>query len=122
MIKWKNKNRGDFYEGLFEQVRGLLDIEIGNYMYEHNLKPFIVDDSCSLNVYIFDPKTCSINEYNDIVIPTDLEKYLEIGHYHREDLLWLIMNFKQEKKYMIKKIDEWLSICETQNKADSEGK
>lgn len=118
-IKAKRKNVGDFRENLLTQIEGLLNIEIGNYIYENgrhlNLKPFF-DMRCGADIYILDEDFAEIDEYNmldfkkafHIFGDFELEDKSMMGHYHYEDLLWLILNFKEEKKYMIKKIDEYI--------------
>lgn len=118
-IKARRKNVGDCRKFFSDQIEGLLDIEIGNYIYENgqhlNLKPFF-DMRNGADIYILDEDFAEIDEYNmldfkkafHIFGDFELEDKSMIGHYHYEDLLWLIMNFKEEKKYMIKKIDEYI--------------
>ena len=119
-IKARRKNVGDFRENLLIQIEGLLNIEIGNYIYENgkdlNLKPFF-DMRGGADIYIYDDDFARIDEYGNI----EFKEYFNadgrlmiddksmMGHYHYEDLLWLIMNFKEEKKYMIKRIDEYIN-------------
>jgi len=40
---------------------------------------------------------------------------LMIEHLHYEDILWFIMNFKEEKKEMIKRIDQYIEWKEKYN-------
>ena len=79
-----------------------------------NLRLHIEGDT---RIYIYDKDFSYINEYNEIKFKDDYffanngipiqEKSL-IGHYSYSHLLWLVLNFKEEKKYMLKKIDEYI--------------
>ena len=82
----KNK----LYDELVRQIEGLIDIEIGNIAYENGLELFY-DKRDGIDIYV--DKIGS--EDKDI-----FERYL-IGHYHNNDLLYLILYFEKEKKSML---------------------
>lgn len=117
-IAAKKKNMGEFKYNFLLQVNGLLNMELKDYIKEAggklNLRLHIEGDT---RIYIYDKDFSYINEYNEIKFKDDYffadkgipiqEKSL-IGHYSYSHLLWLILNFKEEKKYMLKKIDEYI--------------
>lgn len=107
--KWKEN---EIHKELLTQIEGLINIDIGNYIYDVgedlNLKPHI-EVGNGIDIYIYDEDFIKLDKYNHAEIEdVDMERKLMIGHYHYEDLLWLIINFKDEKKYMINKIDNYI--------------
>lgn len=112
MIFRKNWKENKIHKELLTQIEGLLNIDIGNYIYnigaDLNLKPYMVVKN-GIDIYINDEDYIKIDKYGFVDIDNgDMEKKLMIGHYHYEDLLWLLMHYNEEKKYMIKKIDEYV--------------
>ena len=121
-INKEKKNRGEIYSFVVDQIEGLIDIEIGNYLYEES------DGKLSLHydrwakggidIYIYDNQFCQIDKWNKIdfiTIPTSIGDMFMIEHLQYEDILWFIMNFKEEKKEMIKKIDRYIEWKEKYN-------
>ena len=121
-INREKKNRGETYSFVADQIEGLIDIEIGNYLYEES------DGKLSLHydrwanggidIYIYDNQFCKINKWDKIdfiTIPTSIDAMFMIEHLHYEDILWFIMNFKEEKKEMIKRIDRYIEWKEKYN-------
>lgn len=113
---FRKKKENTIREELQYQLKGLIDIEIGNYLYENNLG-LHTEIINGVDVYIYDKDFAYINHYNmiDFIPPNFMFKglYIDdislIGHYHSDDLLYLIMNFKTEKEAMLKKIDKYIS-------------
>ena len=123
-INREKKNRGEIYSFVADQIEGLIDIEIGNYLYEES------DGKLSLHydrwakggidIYIYDNQFCQIDKWDKIdftqkYIDAPLPNMLMIEHLHYEDIIWFIMNFKEEKKEMIKKIDRYIEWKEKYN-------
>ena len=123
-INREKKNRGEIYSFVADQIEGLIDIEIGNYLYEES------DGKLSLHydrwakggidIYIYDNQFCQIDKWDKIdftqkYIDAPLPNMLMLEHLHYEDILWFIMNFKEEKKEMIKKIDRYIEWKEKYN-------
>lgn len=121
MFKKKNKEN-EFHQELIEQIKGLINIDIGCYI--HNVAPNLelhIESFGGIDVYIYDKEFAHLNKYNQIEFEECIQvpKYFHtplwiiddksmIGHYHREDLLWLIMNYEKEKEKMIKQIKEYI--------------
>ena len=69
-INKEKKNRGEIYSFVVDQIEGLIDIEIGNYLYEES------DGKLSLHydrwakggidIYIYDNQFCQIDKWNKI--------------------------------------------------------
>ena len=123
-INREKKNRGEIYSFVADQIEGLIDIEIGNYLYEES------DGKLSLHydrwanggidIYIYDNQFCQIDKWDKIdftqkYIDAPLPNMLMIEHLHYEDILWFIMNFKEEKKEIIKRIDRYIEWKEKYN-------
>lgn len=115
----KKRYTNELHNELLLQLNGLLEIEIGNYIYENgehlNLRPHI-EINGGIDVYIFDGYFAKLTKNNKIDFYSyfqiddisDISDISLIGHYHYDDLLYLIINFKEEKKEMIKKIDRYI--------------
>ena len=125
-IKREKKICGEIYSFVADQIEGLIDIEIGNYLYEEsNGKLSLHYDRWTnggIDVYIYDNQFCEINKWDkidftkeDINMPLPIDDMLMIEHLHYEDILWFIMNFKEEKKEMIKRIDRYIEWKEKYN-------
>ena len=126
-IRYKNiekekKCRGEVYSLIADQIEGLIDIEIGNYLYEKAKSKFSLHynrwANGGIDIYIFDEDFCTINDFDKIdftIEPFDIDDLLMIEHLHYEDILWFIMNFKEEKKKMIKRIDRYVEWKEKYN-------
>lgn len=119
--KEERKLCGDFYQGLVDQIEGLINIEIGNYLYEESDSQLSLYfnrwTNGGLDVYIYDDKYSYINNYNKLDMKLDIMPIIKrfniddmilLEHLHYEDMLWFIMNFKEEKKHIIKRIDEYI--------------
>lgn len=120
MIKMTDIVQSGVHKELIKQIKGLINIEIGNYLYDNkgdlNLDIYI-DGNDGLDIYIYDKDFAKINEDNQFYF----KEYFEtengimiddksmLGHYHSDDLLYLIMNFQEEKKYMRKNVDEYIN-------------
>lgn len=131
MNSWKIKHKniekekkccGEVYSFIADQIEGLIDIEIGNYLYEKAKSKFSLHYNRWVNggidIYIFDEDFCTINDFDKIDFttePFDIDDLLIIEHLHYEDILWFIMNFKEEKKKMIKRIDQYIEWKERYN-------
>lgn len=127
-MKWEKrkkeeiKNCGELYSSLVDQIEGLLDIEIGNYIYEETNDKLSIHINRYLNggldIYIYDQDFCILNDFDMIDFNQDInniDDILMIEHLHYEDILWFIMNFKEEKKEMIKRIDRYIEWKEKYN-------
>ena len=91
------------HEELLDQLEGLINIELGTYIYnmeeQNNFKHFTKDSleifvdrgGNGLDVYVKPMRKIHIDEY---------DKYM-VGHYHSDDLLYLILNWEKEKQFMI---------------------
>lgn len=102
---------GNIYQFLIDQIIGLIEIDIGNYLYEKANFSLHFDrwTNGGLDVYIFDPNYCTVDKWNKIEFNDDyIDDILMIEHLHEEDMLWFILNYQQEKKKMIEKVDKYL--------------
>ena len=112
---FRKRKENEFRKELLDQLEGMINIEIGNYIYSNKLEMHI-EAINGIDVYIYDKDFAYINHYNmiDFMPPNFMFKglYIDdislIGHYHSEDLLYLIMNFKTEKEAMLKKVDKYI--------------
>ena len=82
------------------QIKGYIDREVGAVAYEYGLSVGYDD---VMNVWIYDPEFCEYIDESDgeMVLKYDrvdfeTENDLMLGHYHIEDLLWLMTNIKEE--------------------------
>ena len=94
------------HKELLYQLEGLISIELNKYLYnaeESNNIPHYEKDSLELtidtggnglDIYVL-PETEELTFEN-------MDKYM-IGHYHSDDLLYLILNWEKEKQYLIDK-------------------
>lgn len=107
----KNASR----EELIYQLEGAINIELGNYIYDNNwmdwinkndskkprLNIYCMNTGDGINIYIVDNRYSEIKK-DELVfnckdeIRVELEDELMIGHYHSDDLLWLVLNFEKE--------------------------
>lgn len=115
----KAEIREGIKEELIGQVEGLINIDVGNYIKnkkhsyigslnidiyiesKNGINVYITDDDFVNDKYVIDKY--GFVEFND----TAHELRAFIGHYHYEDLLWLLMNYETEKKKMIDKVDKY---------------
>lgn len=108
------KRCGDFYVGLTDQIQGLIEIEVGNYLYSKGIPAsYIHFDRWSnggIEVYIFDEEIASLDKRGKI--QTDYEDILLLAHLHYEDMLYFILNFGKEKKRMFEYVDRYLKFKE----------
>lgn len=108
------------HQELIKQIKGLINIEVGNYLYRNKGKlnlDLYIDGNDGIDVYIYDKDFAKITKDNQFYF----KEYFEtnnglmiddksmLGHYHSDDLLYLLMNFKEEKKNMRKNVDEYIS-------------
>lgn len=91
--------RNIVYDELLTQIKGLIDIEIGDYCHSKGARLFYEDcyPDC-LNIYLD-----NLDTYDEPIYC----KY-QIAHYHREDMLYLIINWKNEKEAMLKRIQGFI--------------
>lgn len=122
MFRRKNKEN-EFHQELIEQIKGLINIDIGCYI--HNIESDLelhIEGSGGIDIYIYDKDFAYLDEYKQINFKEHIQvpRYFHvpvwiiddksmIGHYHREDLLWLIMNYDKEKGKMIKHVNEYIN-------------
>lgn len=112
MFKKKNK-KNIFHQELIEQIEGLINIDIGSYIY--NLAPKLklhMESFGGLDIYIYDEDFAFLDEYKKICFKTPywlINDKSMIGHYHSEDLLWLIINYDKEKKKMIEYVNKYIN-------------
>ena len=92
------KNKNELYNELLRQVEGLIDIEIGNYAYDNDLELFYEVLPDCLNIYVDEIGS----EYKNV-----WDRH-QIGHYHDNDLLYLILYFEKEKQRMLNYINEYI--------------
>jgi len=112
---FRKRKENELRKELLYQLEGMINIEIGNYIYSNKLEMHI-EAINGIDVYIYDKDFAYINHYDmiDFMPPNFMFKglYIDdislIGHYHSEDLLYLIMNFKTEKEAMLKKVDKYI--------------
>lgn len=95
---------------LLYQLEGLISIELNKYLYnaeESNNIPHYEKDSLELvidmggdglDIYVL-PGTEKLTFENTF---DNMDKYM-VGHYHPDDLLYLILNWEKEKQYLIDK-------------------
>ena len=111
-IEKEKKCCGEIYSFIADQIEGLIDIEIGNYLYEKSKSKFSLHYNRWVNggidVYIFDEDFCTINDFDKM----DL---LMIEHLHYEDILWFLMNFDKEKVKMKQRVDKYIEWKEKYN-------
>lgn len=94
------------HKELLYQLEGLISIELNKYLYnveESNNIPHYEKDSLELTIDM------GGNGLDIYVLPgteeltfENMDKYM-IGHYHSDDLLYLILNWEKEKQYLIDK-------------------
>ncbi len=106
------------HDELETQIEGLINIEVGNYLYESKGKldlDLYIEKGCGIDVYVFDRDFAKYDDnkrmyfkeyfYTDLGAIDDLAM---VGHYHYDDLLYLILNFDKEKKSMRKRVDTYI--------------
>ena len=94
------------YEVIYEQVKGLIDIEIdNNYLFKKYDGKYLLyyEKGSGLDVYIVNKE---FDEEDFDVVEMDKNMVL---HLHKEDFLYFIMNFKEKKQEMIDFIDKYIS-------------
>lgn len=92
------------HEELLYQLEGLLNIELGGYLFDfetanesHGCLELDIDRGGNgLDVYVHP---------SDEQLSFDNEDDYMIGHYHPDDLLFLILNWEKEKQKMKQEID-----------------
>lgn len=112
--KEERKRCGDFYVGLVDQIEGLINIEVGNYLYSKGIPASYIHfdrwTNGGIDAYIFDEDIASLDKWNKI--QTDYEDVLLIAHLHYEDMLYFVLNFEKEKKRMFEYVDRYLKFKE----------
>ena len=91
-------------------------IDLSSYIDDKANFDIFIDTRNGLDVYVYDKDFAYINRYESIsFIPPNLKFnsiYIDdislIGHYHPEDLLYLLINLKKEKEKMFKRIDNYI--------------
>ena len=121
-IEKEKKCRGEVYSFIADQIEGLIDIEIGNYLYEKAQSKFSLHynrwQNGGIDVYIFDEDFCKIDDFDKIDFteePFGIDDLLMIEHLHYEDILWFLMNFDKEKEEMKQRVDEYIEWKEKYN-------
>lgn len=116
---FKRKKEKSMHEELLIQLKGLIEIELGDYINndikESKLKLHI-ETYNGLDIYVLDDDFGFIDNYNSIHFYAEnfmfkglyIDDISLVGHYHYEDLLYLILNFKEEKKQIIKNIEKYI--------------
>ena len=89
-IEKEKKCRGEIYSFIVDQIEGLIDIEIGNYLYNKT-------DALTTKLHF------------------GIDDLLMIEHLHYEDILWFLMNFYKEKEKMKRRVDEYIEWKEKYN-------
>lgn len=96
--------RNALHQELLYQLEGLINIEIGTYIYKleecnnikhytgNNLEILFDKGGDGLDIYVL-PKT------EELTFDT-MDKYM-IGHYHSDDLLYLMVNWEKKRDYLI---------------------
>lgn len=94
------------HKELLYQLEGLISIELNKYLYnaeESNNIPHYEKDSLELTIDM------GGNGLDIYVLPgteeltfENMDKYM-VGHYHSDDLLYLILNWEKEKQHLIDK-------------------
>ena len=116
--KQKRKERkicGEFYQFIIEQIIGLIEIDIGNYLYDKINKSLYFNRYINggLDVYIFDNDYSFIDKYGLINFnDSNIDDIFEIEHLHKEDMLYFILNYKKEKQKMIERVNKYLKFKE----------
>ena len=103
------------YQFIVDQIVGMIEIDIGNYLYEwegYNLQlHFDKWSNGGLDVYINDPEYCTVNEFDKLEFnDDDIDDVLMIEHLHQEDMLWFIINYQQEKQVMKDRVNKYLKF------------
>lgn len=122
-IEKEKKCCGEIYSFIADQIEGLIDIEIGNYLYNKTdaLTTKLHYDrwqNGGIDVYIYDSEFCKIDKYDKIDFveePFGIDDILMIEHLHYEDILWFLMNFDKEKEKMKQRVDEYIEWKEKYN-------
>ncbi len=121
-IEKEKKCSGEIYSFIADQIEGLIDIEIGNYLYEKSKSKFSLHYNRWVNggidVCIFDEDFCKINDFDKMdftVEPFGIDDLLMIEHLHYEDILWFLMNFDKEKVKIKQRVDEYIRWKEKYN-------
>lgn len=121
-IEKEKKCRGEVYSFIADQIEGLIDIEIGNYLYEKAQSKFSLHynrwQNGGIDVYIFDEDFCKIDDFDKIDFteePFGIDDLLMIEHLHYEDILWFLMNFDKEKIKMKQRVDKYIEWKEKYN-------
>lgn len=96
----KEKVTSAINEYMIMQIKGYLDIAVGNIACQYGLDIGYHTGHGGIDVFINDSKYCDQSSRDPMYFLKGFEdeKYdeLMIGHYHHEDLLWLVMNIKDE--------------------------
>ena len=109
----ERKNCGELYQFLVDQIIGLIEIDIGNYLYDKAGKNLYFNRYINggLDIYIFDDDYDFVDEYGliDFSDP-NIDDVLEIEHLHKEDMLYFLFNYEKEKHKMIERINKYLKF------------
>lgn len=91
------KRKNELREELLFQIKGLIEIELGNVAYDYGHQLYYEELSDCINIYV------------DIIgSKKDVYNMYEIGHYHIEDLLYLILRFDREKSKMLERLCNYI--------------
>lgn len=103
--KKKELIKESIYEVIYEQIKGLIEIEIGNYYLYKKIKGkywLHYEEGSGLDVYIINKE---LDEEDFDVVEMDKNMVL---HLHKDDFLYFIMNFKERKQEVIEIIDKYI--------------
>ena len=107
---------GEFYCGLVDQIQGLIQTEVENYVYAKDFPDIHFDRwvNGGMDVYIYDENIATLDKWDKI--QTDYEDVLLIEHLHYDDMLYFILNFDKEKKKMFECVDRYMKFKEDYEK------
>lgn len=91
------RKKNELREELIFQIKGLLDIELGNIAYDNGFKLYYEVLSDCINIYV-----------DVIESKEEVWNMCEIGHCHIEDLLYLILRFDREKAKMLNRLCDFI--------------
>lgn len=99
----------DIHNELMWQIKGALNIDIGNYLFIKAGIDLYYEGDYELNIYINDrkyviPDSCGFIDIDNI----EIERKIHIGHYHADDLLWLLIHYESEKNKLLKRVNEYI--------------
>ena len=129
MMKYNTeKIRKAVHDELLFQIEGLLNIELGSYLYDINGSnqpryELWICNTGGIDIYLLDPRYVIFDQEGVEFIDNeecgfsphhykyyDTQDWCMVGHYHSDDLIYLILNWKSEVQQMKQEMNRIMEI------------